>query len=191
MSGPACECPVCFCAFTCESPASRQFECDHWVCAACDEKLFVRAHDACPLCRAPRTRASLESRDHASRVMRYGYTERDHWSGAHGRRETVVLLASARLGSVIDVTFVTVEDARARTHPPSVSGTASLVSDAASAAGDDALLDGDVDLDEPSRAAVRALRHVPRTSLLGWRELLGREVGARRATRSVARRVAR
>lgn len=63
-------CPVCFEAF---DGASRTrvsaFDCGsrHSVCTACARALYVRRHDNCPLCRAPRSVDSLATLCHLQR----------------------------------------------------------------------------------------------------------------------------
>ena len=59
----AAECPVCMETFTQFGPRSRvkAFGCSHATCRACDDSLFRRADDRCPMCRSSRTDASRAS----------------------------------------------------------------------------------------------------------------------------------
>lgn len=58
------ECPVCMEPFTGFGPTSKvqAFVCSHATCRTCDDSLFRRADDRCPLCRAARTEASRAAR---------------------------------------------------------------------------------------------------------------------------------
>ena len=56
------ECPVCMERTVDDRVSVWSFGCSHAICKKCDEQLFVRADDRCPMCRSPRTEESKARR---------------------------------------------------------------------------------------------------------------------------------
>jgi hypothetical protein len=57
------ECAVCLEELRTEGDraATKSFNCTHLICTNCDQELYKRADDRCPMCRASRTRASVSA----------------------------------------------------------------------------------------------------------------------------------
>lgn len=66
----ATECPVCFERTEGDRVPRTSFDCCHVICDRCDDEMFTRADDRCPVCRAARAQASIREQCVSNQVAR-------------------------------------------------------------------------------------------------------------------------
>ena len=75
------ECPICMEPTVGNNNPRTPFSCDHVICDQCDDKLYVRADDRCPLCRSARTYASSNSQNVTNGALRRSALEQRFMRG--------------------------------------------------------------------------------------------------------------
>lgn len=64
------ECPICLEHTVGNKSPRKPFSCHHVICEQCDDKLYVRADDRCPMCRSARTSASRNAQNDTNEAIR-------------------------------------------------------------------------------------------------------------------------